>query len=889
MINDDKHSKIRQLFFLFRTSAEYNLRKNQLVFSQLAKNITAELLKDGVPNTFQLTGLIQMFKWQTSNDTFKKYLSACVNNKQKYDEFLAEFKAIGQTGYTAAGKTAINDLNQNQLTAVSDLLKNAFNVDTISEAIILVNDFDSKNVPEVKHGVYSPWLHYINPSIFPIINNQHIPFLKYMGIDKDYGECIKAFNILKNGVNEDNLAMLDIFAYSFDPDKINLKTNAMDFFTEEDFTNLNKYIQEYKVDSNSDHTEVYNALRVTYHKVEYWAKLVQEKLFPNGSISVRKRPTNQANYFEFYQWAKIYPEKNSSKTLAYTIEINAYEYFQIKIDTVQLYAGDTKRQTYEEYRGNPDSSAIVKRLNKEDVLGTDWNYLIDNTVDYFNTIKNHFKILTIKLGLQNQMDNNTLNKKPLNYILYGPPGTGKTFNCINYSLSFYENVEVKSYEEEEREGLKERFNDLLIKDFVNPEGKIAFTTFHQSLSYEDFIEGIKPLDPEDKNSPINYSVKDGIFKIINTIALFEFVKFENKTETNTTKDFTSLYNIYMNAVSERLEKGEKVLIPTKSEGVQVEIFQVSENGNLWLRHHESEVKYTVSENRLAKLFDKIPNLSNVDNIHNTFRQIIGGSNATVYWAVLNQLKILQDGSKLIDNFDLKDFNYEDKKRVIEGLNSSTIKQYIHLVPNYILVIDEINRGNVSQIFGELITLIENDKRAGKDEELTAVLPYSQSTFRVAPNLFILGTMNTADRSVEALDTALRRRFSFIEMMPDYSILKSIGEIDLDKVLKTINKRLCYLINEDHQIGHSYFIGITKEEELKVVFENKIIPLLKEYFYNDTSKIQLVLGEGFVKKEAKSKPKFAVRGNDIMDKEVYSIVKFDSNFNMIEAIKALGEE
>jgi len=209
--------------------------------------------------------------------------------------------------------------------------------------------------------------------------------------------------------------------------------------------------------------------------------------------------------------------------------------------------------------------------------------------------------------------------------------------------------------------------------------------------------------------------------------------------------------------------------------------------------------------------------------------------------------------------------------------------------DYAIFIDEINRGNISNIFGELITLIEDDKRIGNENPMYATLPYSKKSFGVPNNLYIIGTMNTADRSVEALDTALRRRFSFIEMMPDYEILGSVGSINLATVLQTINKRLCYLINEDHQIGHSYFIGITTVDQLTPVFENKIIPLLKEYFYNDASKIQLVLGEGFVRKENKSKPKFAVKGNDVMDKEVYTIVSFDSAFDIAAAIMAIGEE
>ena len=171
---------------------------------------------------------------------------------------------------------------------------------------------------------------------------------------------------------------------------------------------------------------------------------------------------------------------------------------------------------------------------------------------------------------------------------------------------------------------------------------------------------------------------------------------------------------------------------------------------------------------------------------------------------------------------------------------------------YVLIIDEINRGNVSQIFGELITLIEPDKRLGNENELTAKLPYSQEEFGVPNNLYIIGTMNTADRSVEALDTALRRRFSFEEMMPNPSLLNTVTihglSVGLEDLLNVINQRIVLLKDREHQIGHSYFMKCKDLADLKAVFKNNIVPLLQEYFYGNYYNIGLVLGEEFVKKE-----------------------------------------
>lgn len=194
----------------------------------------------------------------------------------------------------------------------------------------------------------------------------------------------------------------------------------------------------------------------------------------------------------------------------------------------------------------------------------------------------------------------------------------------------------------------------------------------------------------------------------------------------------------------------------------------------------------------------------------------------------------------------KEYAYEDKKAIIETLGNTDYTA--ENAKQYVLIIDEINRGNVSQIFGELITLIEDDKRLGKKEALKATLPYSKEEFGVPCNVHIIGTMNTADRSVEALDFALRRRFSFKEIMPKPDELKTTSDgIDLSEMLKVMNKRLTILKDSDHTIGHAWLWNITNIEQLKLVFGNKILPLLKEYFYNDYEKLGLVLGDAFFTK------------------------------------------
>lgn len=385
--------------------------------------------------------------------------------------------------------------------------------------------------------------------------------------------------------------------------------------------------------------------------------------------------------------------------------------------------------------------------------------------------------------------NHMKNNYPLNIILYGPPGTGKTYNTVNKALEIilgddkYDKLKEKADEaktqtsdpKEADKAYRKVFTDKFCE--LKNKGRIVFTTFHQSMSYEDFIEGIKP-DSSANKTMVTYPIKNGIFK--------QFC-----------------YDI----IKEYLKPGDKDTVTIK------------------------EVQDTI----------------------------------------LNDEK---------NEFKPKDWVDETNQRF----------------DRYVLIIDEINRGNVSQIFGELITLIEDDKRLGMPEAkaYTVTLPYSNEVFSVPKNLYIIGTMNTADRSVEALDTALRRRFSFEEMMPMPEQLTgkniTIGNtppFSLEEILDTINKRLLVLKDREHQIGHSYFMGVTDEEGLKKVFFDKIIPLLQEYFYGDYEKIQMVLGSGFVKIETmKPDELFAVKGNSVAQPEtLFSIVKKD-NINFEDALNSL---
>lgn len=417
---------------------------------------------------------------------------------------------------------------------------------------------------------------------------------------------------------------------------------------------------------------------------------------------------------------------------------------------------------------------------------------------------------------------------PLNQILYGPPGTGKTYNIINKALEIL-GVETQG---KSRAELKAKFDEF------RQNGQIEFITFHQSFSYEEFVEGIKP-NIENENTEMTYEVKDGIFKDISDRALSNYQAHKDSLQNLPHKESNTkeLFQAFAQNLQEQLTDAENGIdfntpsLSTKMQISKVFYFKNEEAKSIAISVPNSKSNQVLKRDIVLRDYEKFKSgeIQSYKDIKPTYESLAQWhGNAIYYFALYEKIAEFEK-------------SYKPRNQAV-----SEVKLKL-----YILIIDEINRGNISKILGELITLIEPSKRIGAEEELRVTLPYSNETFGVPSNLYIIGTMNTADRSIALLDTALRRRFEFVEMMPQPELLEIIkvenGEINLQMLLEKMNARIEFLLDREHTIGHSFFIGVDSMEALREVFGLKIIPLLQEYFYDDYAKIDAVLnGNGMVK-------------------------------------------
>jgi 5-methylcytosine-specific restriction protein B len=375
--------------------------------------------------------------------------------------------------------------------------------------------------------------------------------------------------------------------------------------------------------------------------------------------------------------------------------------------------------------------------------------------------------------------------------------------------------------------------------------KIIFgRNFELNLSdHKDLRDILCNLEPQNLIALEMYLNKKRIFKVSDLLASSFITKYGNQIDIN---EISNRLNVYSKSNPHTLFAN---LFNEKS----TDYWMLTNNGKEYV------------ENQLIKKFAGIKTLANFDISHNikfvTFHQ------SFAYEEFVEGIKPIPDGSG--------GMSYEIKDGVFKEI---CIQAKDDPKNNYLIIIDEINRANIAKVFGELITLIEDDKRIGAPNELKVTLPYSQEEFGVPKNLYILGTMNTSDRSIALLDIALRRRFTFIELKPDPELLKDkdIDGIKLDQLLIQLNQRITLLIGRDYQIGHSYFMNVDTLQNLRFTWYHRIIPLLQEYFYHNSEMLRVAIGEQFMQKMTIDPTLQKALGNFCPSEPQYEITELEAD-------------
>ncbi|EAJ5709554.1 AAA family ATPase [Campylobacter lari] len=583
-------------------------------------------------------------------------------------------------------------------------------------------------------------------------------------------------------------------------------------------------------------------------------------------------------FFESYGW-KLYTglqalQKEEYKGFALYKDFEEEEYIKFKKGRsawhgIYIWFGvsrddiDMHIVTEEEEKCN----ALLK-IQKDNIL----DYKFEEKIDKFEEIKG--RLFDVFLHLSSYINNLSKNdfkiikdynmmknNPPLNQILYGPPGTGKTYHTIDKALEILGENLVSRHEK------KAKFDEYV------KNGQIVFTTFHQSYGYEEFVEGIKPIIDNDENSQeLKYEIKNGVFKELCDKSLKNYISsIQNENET----DLDKLIFEFANYINQNyLDKGNEFPLENK-----VNVKKI-------LLNSKDEYRSFLLGGSI-----KSPQRLTIDVIKRDYLDFINGRILS-----FKDIKPKYDSQSDYHGNATYYFMFYKKLKEFEGLQNEKFKIKKDNLKPYIIIIDEINRGNVSKIFGELITLIEPSKRIGESEGLKVTLPYSGEKFGVPKNVYIVGTMNTADRSITSLDTALRRRFEFVEMMPDAEELEKskYKDVNLKKLLEAINTRIEYLLDREKTIGHAFFIGVENLNNLKNVFQNKIIPLLQEYFYNDYALIKVVLNDNGMIFEDKKDDIYLQKIKNLYnvdsERNIYTIAPFNNGiWDKIETYQAIYDD
>ncbi|QGY33172.1 AAA family ATPase [Pantoea cypripedii] len=481
------------------------------------------------------------------------------------------------------------------------------------------------------------------------------------------------------------------------------------------------------------------------------------------------------------------------------------------------------------------------------------------------------------------------NHTSLNQILFGPPGTGKTYSTLERAVllaepSWYSDLKSQNLSaEQHRQEVKNKYETLCA------DKRIAFTTFHQSFSYEDFIEGIR-AEVAEENQGIKYKIEKGVFKEIADRAAKAVTAKEIGLSQVPDIWKISIGRAHEKEMRDRYIDAGEARIGWNDTGDLSQTFEqrTQEQQEYWSSLSNPNHNALNAFSHDVKVGDVLLCLKNSETVQAVGIVTSGysfdeGSEESGEYAhvrkvnwVLKDIELnilaLNGSTKMVQQtlYPLYRISWHsliaelDKQHIPTPASFHEVNN-VSKRQNYILIIDEVNRGNISRIFGELITLLEPDKRQGGPDERTVILPYSKELFSVPDNLYVIGTMNTADKSLAQLDLALRRRFEFIELMPQPDLLSDISVfgVNVGELLTVMNQRIEILLDRDHTLGHAYFWPLknVKSEDEKCnlaaeIFEKRIIPLLQEYFFADWERIGWVLNDS----EKAPENRFILTGN-----------------------------